>query len=659
MEGLLDDGGRIIDPYRNFIHTSRYARWIEEYKRRETWVETVDRYVDFMLNHLAENNNYSPSADEVSLVREFILNQDALPSMRALMTAGPALQRSNIAGYNCAYVVIDDPVALDEVLYILMNGTGVGYSVEERYISKLPSIPADFEKGGHFVVEDSKEGWGYGLRSLLNYLWNGYLPDWDVSNVRPAGAKLKTFGGRASGPEPLVDLFVFASKMFYNARGRQLTQLEVHDLVCKIASVVVVGGVRRSALISLGDLDSREMRDAKSGEWWVENDHRALANNSAVYTEKPSPEVFIEEWNALAESGNGERGIFNRQASQIQAGKSGRRDTNYEFGTNPCSEIILRPNQFCNLTTIVVQGDDGMDDLKRKVTAATILGTWQSTLTNFPYLRDIWRKNTEEERLLGVSMTGPLGNPFLNYGYGKQVTESNLLTLKNLAIEVNSQVAEAIGIERSAAITCIKPEGTTSQLTLTSSGLHPWHSEYYIRTVRGDKKDPLTQFMMDAGFPYEDERFNPDATAVFSFPIKAPEGAVTRHGLTAIEHLDIWLTYQKFWCEHKPSVTIYVDTDEWAEVSNWVYENFDDLSGVAFLPKSEHTYEQAPYQDIDQEAYEQAVKSIPQDIDWSLLSVYEKEDTTTNMQALACVAGACEVIDIGGANVEEEIEQVA
>lgn len=647
MEDLLDGTGRINDPYRNFIHVSRYARWKEEEGRRETWTETVDRYIDFMLGHLKSNNDYVPHPSEVSMVREFILSQEGLPSMRALMTAGPALERNNIAGYNCCYVTVDTPVALDEILYILMNGTGVGFSVEERYVSQLPPVPADFSKGGNVVVEDSKEGWAYGLRSVLNHLWNGELPDWDVTGVRPAGSRLMTFGGRASGPEPLVDLFVYASKLFYRARGRQLTPIEVHDLVCMIASVVVVGGVRRAALISLGDLESDEMRSAKDGEWWLGANERRLANNSAVYESKPSWETFSREWSALVASGSGERGIFNREASRRQAGSTGRRDTNHEFGTNPCSEIILRPNQFCNLSTVVVDGEDTFETLKKKVAAATILGTWQSTLTNFKYIRDIYRKNTEEERLLGVSMTGPLGNSLLNYGQGKQRTESILLSLKNLAVQVNSQAAEDIGIPQSAAITCIKPEGTTSQLTLTSSGLHPWHAEYYARTVRGDKKDPLTQFMTDAGFIVEDEKFSPNDTSVFTFPIKAPEGAVTRNEMTALEHLDIWLTYQKFWCEHKPSVTINVAPDEWEEVGQWVYDNFDDLSGVAFLPKTEHTYEQAPYQDLTKEQYEELLAQMPVGVDWSMLSSYELEDSTTSTQALACVAGACEVIDIG------------
>lgn len=650
MEDLLDDTGRIADPYRNFIHVSRYARWKEEEGRRETWTETVDRYVDFMTEHLKANNNYVPDQNEVSMVRDFILSQEGLPSMRALMTAGPALKRNNIAGYNCCYVTVDHPFALDEILYVLMNGTGVGFSVEHKYVSQLPPVPAEFSEGGRVIVEDSKEGWGYALREILALLWQGKLPSWDISAVRPAGARLKTFGGRASGPEPLVDLFVYASKLFYNARGRSLRPIEVHDLVCQIANIVVVGGVRRAALISLGDLNSDEMRMAKDGEWWVNAPERGLANNSAVYESKPSQEIFDREWSALVSSGSGERGVFNREASRRQAGSSGRRKTNYDFGTNPCSEIILRPYQFCNLSTVVVSANDDMESLKKKVSGATILGTWQSTLTNFKYLRPIYKKNTEEERLLGVSMTGPLGNSLLNYGQGRQRTESILLSLKNLAVEVNSQVADDIGIPRSAAITCIKPEGTTSQLTLTSSGLHPWHSEYYVRTVRGDKKDPLTQFMIDSGFPYEDERFNPEHTAVFSFPVKAPEDAVTRHEMTALEHLDIWLTYQKFWCEHKPSVTINVAPEEWEEVGKWVYENFDDLSGVAFLPKTEHTYEQAPYQDVDAHRYRQLVAEMPQDIDWSMLSAYELEDSTTSTQSLACVAGACDVIDISSSD---------
>lgn len=658
MEGLLD-GGRIAHPYRNFIATSRYARWLDDQNRRETWVESVDRYINFMVDHLQTNLGYTPPAAEVEMVRNYMLNHKALGSMRALMTAGPALDRNNVAGYNCSYVVMDDVLAFDEILYILMNGTGVGFSAEWQYTSQLPTVPASFDVRPDVVitVEDSKEGWGYAFRDLVYNLYHGVIPSWDVSGVRPAGARLMTFGGRASGPEPLVDLFRFTIKQFTMAGGRKLRPLEVHDIVCKIASVVVVGGVRRSALISLGDLSDPEMRDAKHGEWWVKNSQRALANNSAVYEGRPEREVFDREWQALIDSGSGERGLFNRQAARNQAAKSGRRDPNVDFGTNPCSEIILRPNQFCNLSTVVVEGTDTIEDLEQKVTVATILGTWQSTLTNFKYLRPLWRENTEAERLLGVSMTGAFGNKYLNFGISKEVTEAALDRLRRVAIAVNAEHAQRIGINPSAAITCIKPEGTTSQLTLTSSGIHPWHAEHYLRTVRGDKKDPMTQFMMDSGFYFEDDVMNPDHTAVFYFPIKAPEGAITRHDLTAIQHLELWLTYQRHWCEHKPSVTISVRPEEWDEVGEWVWEHFDELSGVSFMPLTEHTYVQAPYQDITKEEYEAWVQKMPTSVNWDFLSLYEIEDTTTGTQSLACVAGACDVVDITSS--EEPAEQVA
>lgn len=652
---LLDNSGRISDPYRNFIHVSRYARWNDDLGRRETWVETVDRYMNFMRDHLLSNNGYVVPQQDFNLVRNFILEQKALPSMRALMTAGPALERNNIAGYNCSYIVMDDIRAFDEVLYILMNGTGVGFSAERRYTEKLPVVPSVlFDDPVHnIVVEDSKEGWANAFRKILAAIWlHGNIPTWDVSQVRPSGARLKTFGGRASGPEPLVELFEFTIALFMNARGRQLTSLEVHDLVCKIASVVVVGGVRRSALISLGDLDDDEMRDAKAGAWWENNGHRALANNSAVYDSKPTREVFDREWSALVSSGSGERGIFNREAAQVQAGKNGRRDTDWDFGTNPCSEIILRMMQFCNLSTIVVREEDTVADLALKVRVATILGTWQSTLTNFQYIRDVWTKNTEEERLLGVSMTGAFGNRLLNGKNGVGPTSLLLKYLKEIAVETNSELADAIGIPRSAAITCVKPEGTTSQQTLTSSGLHAWHNDYYIRTVRGAMNDPLTQFMIDAGFPWEPDVMNPEKTAVFSFPIQAPEGAVIRSDLSAIEHLELWLTYQRHWCEHKPSVTISVRDHEWEEVGNWCYENFDELSGVSFLPHSEHTYQQAPYQDITADEYAEWTYRMPANVDWSLLSAYELEDATTSSQDLACSAGQCDVVDIGAVNSE-------
>lgn len=656
MEGLLDNKGRITDPYRNFIHASRYARWLEEKNRRETWVETVDRYMNFMKGHLLENSGYEVPQDTYDKVRSYILNHQALPSMRALMTAGPALARDNIAGYNCSYVVMDNPVAFDEVLYILMNGTGVGFSAEARYTNKLPRVPTTFHNVTSIIhVEDSKRGWAEAYRKLVTTLYDGFIPSWDVSDVRPAGARLKTFGGRASGPEPLVELFEYTIEKFAHAAGRKFTPIEVHDIVCKIASVVVVGGVRRSALISLGDLDNDEMRDAKSGAWWESNGQRALANNSAVYEGRPERAVFDAEWNALVNSGSGERGLFNREAARIQAGKNGRRDNNREFGTNPCSEIILRENQFCNLSTVVVREDDTIESLAEKVEIATILGTWQATLTNFNYLRDVWRQNTEEERLLGVSMTGIFGNKMLSFGEGRETTEKALEYLKGVAVETNRVWAAKVNIAVAAAITCVKPEGTTSQKTYSSAGLGPWHDNFYNRTVRGSKNDPLTQFMMDAGFYYEDDVTNPSKTVVFYFPQKAPDGAVTRHDLSAIKHLEIWLAYQRYWCEHKPSVTVNVKPEEWEEVGDWVYENFDEVSGVAFLPLTEHTYQQAPYQDLTEAEYAEWLECVPKNVAWEMLSAYELEDSTTSSQDLACVAGQCDVVDIGGPIVEEEL----
>jgi len=646
LSNFIDASGRISDPYRNFIHMSRYSRWLDEEGRRETWVETVDRYMSFMLNHLKNNNGYEPPAKHIELVNTYILEHMALPSMRALMTAGPALERNNIAGYNCSYVVLDDPVAFDEILYILMNGTGVGFSCEERYVSQLPAIPPLHESGNTIVVEDSKEGWANAYHELVTGLYNGVIQSWDISKVRPAGARLKTFGGRASGPAPLVELFEFTVDTFLKAQGRRLTDIEAHDIVCEIASVVVVGGVRRSALISLGDLDSDGHRTSKSGAWWENNGQRALANNSAVFDTKPTRERFDAEWQSLIDSGSGERGIFSREASKKQAARFGRRSPDIDYGTNPCSEIILRPNQFCNLSTVVVREDDTYIELAKKVEAATILGTWQSTMTNFKYLRNIWKQNTEEERLLGVSMTGPFGNALLNGTISFAKTEDVLVSLRAHAVKVNRIVAQQIGIPQAAAVTCLKPEGTSSQLTLTSSGLHAWHEKQYIRTVRVDLKDPIAQFLIDLGFPWEPDVMNPEHTAVFSFPIKAPEGAITRSELSATRHLDLWMLYQRSWCEHKPSVTIYVKPEEWAAVGDWVYDNFDEVSGISFLPHSEHTYRQAPYQDISEEEYLEWVSRMPTDVDWSMLSAYELEDNTTGTQELACVAGACEVIDV-------------
>jgi ribonucleoside-diphosphate reductase alpha chain len=625
--------------YQTFIATSRYARWDEAQQRRENWGETVNRYITNVVQGKVP-------AEVVNKIRDAVLGLEVMPSMRAVMSAGPALERDNTAGYNCSYMPVDDPRAFDEAMFILLCGTGVGFSVERQFVSKLPEVPAEFDEvtADPIVVPDSKEGWADSLRWVIQYLYKGYLPTWDVSLVRPAGAKLKTFGGRASGPAPLVDLFTFIVKVFTNAKGRKLTSIECHDIMCKIGEVVVVGGVRRSAMISLSNLSDDRMRHAKSGAWWENNPQRALANNSVSYTEKPDAVSFMREWTALVESGSGERGIFNRQASKKQAAKNGRRDSNHEFGTNPCSEIILRPYQFCNLTEVVVRATDTFETLSEKVRTATILGTIQSTLTNFPYLRDIWRKNTEEERLLGVSLTGIMDNPLMTSK--NKGLEKTLEILRTIAIDTNAEWANRLGIPASAAITCVKPSGTVSQLVDSASGIHARHSEYYIRTVRGDIKDPLTQFMKDQGIPNEPCVMKPASTVVFSFPVKAPTGSVVTSDLTAIEQLETWLTYQRSWCEHKPSVTINVRSDEWLEVGAFVYKHFDEMSGVSFLPYNEHTYQQAPYQEIDKDTYDKALAGMPKGIDWTKLSEYEVEDNTSGTQTLACSGDVCEMVDL-------------
>jgi ribonucleoside-diphosphate reductase alpha chain len=565
--------------------------------------------------------------------------------MRALMTAGPAMARDNTAGYNCSYLAVDDIKAFDEAMFILLCGTGVGFSVERQSIQKLPEIPESmFNSDTTIIVKDSKEGWAKSLRQLIALLYSGEVPKWDVSKVRPAGAKLKTFGGRASGPAPLIDLFNFVTKVFTEAKGRRLSSLECHDIMCKIGEVVVVGGVRRSAMISLSNLSDDRMRHAKSGSWWDNDPQRALANNSVSYTEKPDSLSFMREWMALVESGSGERGIFNREASKKQAAKNGRRDPNFEFGTNPCSEIILRPAQFCNLTEVVIRATDTVEDLERKVRIATILGTIQSSFTKFPYLRKIWQKNTEEERLLGVSMTGIMDNPIMTIK--NEGLENTLGHLKQIAVDTNATWAKRLDIPVSTAISCVKPSGTVSQLVNSSSGIHARHSAYYIRTVRGDNKDPLTKFMMDQGIPNEPDVMKPDQTTVFSFPMKAPEGATVTADMSAIQQLEMWLAYQRSWCEHKPSVTINVKKDEWFEVGAFVYRHFDEMSGVSFLPFNEHTYQQAPYQDCDETTYEILLDVMPKAIDWSKLSEYEQEDNTAGSQTLACSGDSCEIVDL-------------
>jgi len=626
--------------YQKFIHQSRYARWKEEDSRRETWEETVSRYFDFMTDHLFDNFDYTLPSSIRERLENKVLNLDIMPSMRALMTAGVALERCNVAGYNCSYLPVDNTRSFDECLYILMCGTGVGFSVESKYTTQLPVVSEALHNSDTVViVSDSKEGWAKGYKELISLLYSGQIPKWDLSRLRPAGARLKTFGGRSSGPDPLDDLFRFTVDIFKKSAGRRLKSIECHDIMCKIGSVVVVGGVRRSALISLSDLEDQEMALAKSGEWWSDEGQRALANNSVCYQETPPIGIFMREWLNLYNSKSGERGIFSRDASVRQADKNGRRESGHEFGTNPCSEIILRPYQFCNLTEVVVRADDDIERLGQKVEDATILGTIQSTLTDFKYLRKIWQNNTEEERLLGVSLTGILDNPKL----GKA---EDLKRLRDIAVDTNLGLAVQLGIPQSTAITCVKPSGTVSQLVDSASGIHARHSAHYIRTVRGDKKDPLSKFLIDQGIPYEDDLMQPDNTVVFSFPMKSPTKAVLREDLSAVTQLENWKNYQENWCEHKPSVTISVKEDEWFEVGSWVYDNFKDVAGVSFLPHSDHTYKQAPYQDITKEEYLALSKKMPRNVDWTLLSDYEQEDNTTGTQELACSAGACEIVDI-------------
>ena len=636
---------RLPTSYQEFIHLSRYSRWLPDKKRRETWDETIKRYFDFFQDYLKENCNYTLKPKLREELETAVLNLRVMPSMRCLMTAGEALKRENIAGYNCSYIAVSRIQSFDEILYVLMNGTGVGFSVERQYITQLPMVAEEFHPSDIVInVSDSKLGWAKAYKEFLGLLWIGQIPKWDLSKIRPAGSPLKTFGGRASGSEPLNSLMNFTINTLKGAAGRRLSSIECHDIVCKIAEVVVVGGVRRSALISLSNLSDDRMRHAKSGQWWNDNPQRALANNSACYTEKPDMGIFMDEWRALYESKSGERGIFNRQSANKQVERTGRRIVEgYEFGTNPCSEILLRDREFCNLSEVVVRVNDTEESLLEKVRLATILGTFQSTLTNFKYVSSMWRKNCEEERLLGVSLTGIMDSRITNGKSNKDLVKL-LEELKNKSIEVNKEFAKELGINQSTSVTCIKPSGTVSQLVDAASGIHARHNPYYIRTVRGDKKDPLTKLMTEVGFPVEDDEMNPSHTVVFSFPMKVDRSAVFRTDLTAIEQLDLWKIYQEHWCEHKPSVTISVKENEWMDVGAWVYKNFDQMSGVSFLPFSEHTYRQAPYQDCDREQYEKLLKVMPKDVDWGQLSKYETVDTTVASQELACANGLCEIV---------------
>ena len=624
--------------YQAFIHTSRYARWLEVENRRETWGETVDRYMTNIIKpYIKDDSIYN-------MIQESILDLSVMPSMRSMMTAGPAAARDNTCMYNCSYLAVDTVQAFDEAMYILLCGTGVGFSVERQFVQRLPDVPDLVDSDTTVVVKDSKEGWAKALRQVIVLLYAGEIPKWDVSAVRPAGARLKTFGGRASGPAPLIDLFNFTVAIFKGAQGRRLASIECHDLMCKIGEVVVVGGVRRSAMISLSNLSDGRMRHAKSGNWWETSPHRALANNSVCYTDKPDMETFMREWVALVESKSGERGVFNRQACKDLAVRSGRRDPNHEFGTNPCSEISLRPQEFCNLSEVVVRSTDDVHSIINKVRVATIIGTIQSNYTKFPYLRKAWQNNCEEERLLGVSLTGIMDNPLMTLA--NRGLEETLETLKSVAIETNKEWSGLLGIPQSTAITCCKPSGTVSQLVDSASGIHARHSDYYIRTVRGDNKDPLTRFMIEQGIPAEPCVMKPDNTTVFSFPVKSPNNSVTRNDMTALEQLDLWLVYQRYWTEHKPSVTITVRDEEWLDVGAFVYRNFNEMSGVSFLPHSDHTYQQAPYQECGEESYKSLKDTMPKKIDWAKLSEFEAEDTTKSSQTFACTGEVCEIVDI-------------
>ena len=634
--------------YQSFIHQSRYSKFMDTLNRRETFNETVDRYIANVVSPvLMKSLDYFQARDVQNEIREAILNLEVMPSMRCMMSAGPGLDRSNVAGFNCSYTAVDHPRVFDEVLYILMCGTGVGFSVERKNVQQLPTLPEKMTPiDMTIVVEDSKEGWADAYRQLIEELYQGNVPKWDVSKVRAAGERLMTFGGRASGPDPLVDLFRHTIDTFTLAENNRLTPLEVHSIMCKIGEVVVVGGVRRSAMISLSDLDDPELRLAKSGEWWNDNPHFALANNSVAYEDTPERELFDEEWASLVASGSGERGIFNRAAVISKVEREGRREVS-DFGTNPCSEITLKSAQFCNLTSVVARANDTAGSLARKVRIASILGTIQATLTKFPYLRPVWQENTEAEALLGVSITGILDCRLLTHE--NKGLDETLKGLRRIAVDTNATYAGYLGINKSAAVTCVKPEGTSSQLNDSSSGIHARHSAYYTRTVRADTKDPITEFMIDQGIPHEPCVMKPDTTVVFSFPVKAPEGAVTRNDMTALEQLELWLTYQRAWCCHKPSITVSVGPEEWDEVGDWVYDHFDEMSGVSFLPRSDHTYAQAPYQDITAEQYDTAMETFPKSIDWDTLALYERGDTTVGSQTLACTGDVCEIVDLTAA----------
>lgn len=616
-----------MNEYQKFIHKSRYARYLDREGRRETWEETVNRYCSFW------EEKYDAGIPKE--VKKSILDFDVMPSMRALMTAGPALTRDNMAGYNCSFISVDHVRAFDENLYVLLCGTGVGFSVERQFINKLPEVAESFHNTDTtIVVSDSKIGWAKALRELISLLYQGAVPEIDYSRIRQSGARLKTFGGRASGPEPLKRLFTQYVRIFKSAAGRKLNSIECHDLLCFNGEAVVVGGVRRAAELSLSNLTDERMQRAKMGQWWVDEPQRALSNNSVCYTERPDIGIFMREWLSLYESKSGERGIFNRTAAKNLAPE--RRDTDHEFGCNPCSEVILRSCGLCNLSEVVLRPTDTLAIVKKKIEHATILGTYQSTLTDFRYVRPIWKRNSEEERLLGVSFTGVFDCPEIYFA-----SQETLRELRDHAVAVNKKWAAKLGVGQSVAVTCVKPSGTVSQLAgVSGSGLHPSYAKHYLRRVRQDIKDPLNEAMINAGQPFVVDPYNKEAL-VFEFPMKSPAKSITKDKITAIQHLEVWKRFALNWCEHKPSVTIYVEEDEWLAVGAWCWENFDIISGVSFLPKADdaHIYEAAPYEEITSMEYSKLKAN--RSIDWA--SVSEGEDNTTGSQELACMAGACEI----------------
>lgn len=628
-----------LSELQKYIHKSRYARFRDDLGRREEWEETVDRYFQFFTDRLPNPEEFSSMLGEA---RQAVLDMEVMPSMRAMMTAGKALDRDHVAGYNCSYMAVDSPRVFDEACYILMCGVGVGFSVERQYIAKLPEVAEEFEDTDTtIVVKDSKRGWAKAYKELIGLLYQGRVPKWDMSKIRPAGERLKTFGGRASGPQPLIDLFNFTVDTFKGAAGRKLNSMECHDIMCKIGDIVVCGGVRRSALISLSNLTDKRMQEAKTGQWWIDNPQRALANNSVAYTEKPDAQTFLDEWYNLVASKSGERGIFNRVAAHKQVPERRKEILqNQELGSNPCNEILLRSKQFCNLSEIVVRSEDDEDSLKRKARIAAFLGTLQATLTDFSYLSKEWKKNTEEEALLGVSMTGIMDNPLT---YSQFMLPSMLDEVKEAAVEENEKWAKKLGINPAAAVSCIKPSGTVSQLVDSASGIHPRYSRHYLRAVRADKKDPLAQMMIDQGFPYEEDFYKPGYNYVFYFPVKSPDSSVVRNEFNALDQLNLWETYQDYWCEHKPSMTTYVTDEEWMSVGAWVYERFDKMSGISFLPHTEHSYQQAPYQELTEDQYNEWVDHMPEGVDWSKLAAYEETDNTIASQEMACSAGGCDV----------------